>query len=60
MDSHIHIAALYKHTHSGHIFLVHRTGNGWVYTSNLMLGKDKSVPITIFNRWFTLMGDVHD
>jgi hypothetical protein len=57
---HIHIAALYTHTHFKHLFLVQRVANGWVYTTDLTLCEDKSIPVAVFNQWYILYEGAHD
>ena len=51
--------ALYIHKHCSHVYVIHRCVNGWVYTTNLALGKDKSIPLDTFRRHWQLLGGVH-
>jgi len=56
----IHIGALYTHTHWEQVFLVQRCDNGWVYTTNLTIGKDKSIPLRTFLQYWIRLGDTHE
>ena len=55
MHHNVQIGELYTHRHYEQVFLVHRCVNGWVYTTNVTLGKDKSIPLPVFlGYWRTL------
>ena len=52
--------SLYMHKHYPQVYVIHRCVNGWVYTTNLTLGKDKSIPLDVFRRHWLPLGDTHD
>jgi len=51
---------LHTHTHWEQVFLVQRVANGWVYTTNLTIGKDKSIPLHVFVKYWRPLGGTHE
>ena len=56
----LHIGNLYMHKHYPQVFVIHRCINGWVYTTNLTLDKDKSIPLDVFRRHWIPLGERHE
>ena len=51
--------SLYTHKTYQQVFVIHRCVNAWVYTTNLTLGKDKSIPLDVFRRHWIKLGGTH-
>ena len=59
LTPHPYIAHLFTHRVHKHIVMVLRINNGWVYTRNLTLDRDKSIALREFNMFYEHMGDAH-
>lgn len=60
MHHDVQIGELYAHTHYGQVFLVHRCVNELVYTTNITLGKDKSIPLPVFLGYWRILNTQED